>query len=105
LSLERNKPVEMRLLVLLPLALGAPQVVWQRSTPDGVGTVSYFADDSYSVSVSGSVWLASSPTALHVNGSWYLSGNASLDDGNCTISYNVDFHGNDLTVGAADVGG
>ena len=85
--------------VLLPLAVAASPVVWQRSSLDGTGTVTVFADDSYSVALQGTEWLVSSPTALHVNGAWYTSGNSTLDDtGSCTISYDVDYRGNDITV-------
>jgi len=85
--------------VLLPLVVAASPVVWQRSSLDGTGTVTVFADDSYSVALQGTEWLVSSPTALHVNGAWYTSGNATLDDtGNCSISYDVDYRGNDITV-------
>ncbi len=65
----------------------------------GVTTLNVYADDTYAVSVTGTSFpfLTSGPTALHLNGTWYVAAGAAPPPApTCANLTDVDCHGNDL---------
>jgi len=76
-------------------AAAAAPVSWSATV--GVTTLNVFADDTYTVSVNGSSFLTSGPTALHLNGTWYVAAGAAPPPApTCANLTDVDCHGNDL---------